>query len=68
MSLRLEAHVDALLPRRLVVHVDEAGASAHRFQHEVAEEGEFAGDLERLTPEHRDPADALRLHPAHRRL
>src|SRR6267378_329632 len=68
VRLGLEADVDALLLRRLVVHVDQAGPAADRLQHEVAEERELAAHLEGLAAEHRDPADPLRLHPAHRRL
>src|SRR5256886_6140029 len=68
VRLGLEADVDALLLRRLVVHLDEAGPAADRLQHEVAEERELAAHLEGLAPEHRDPADPLRLHPAHRGL
>src|SRR2546426_277768 len=46
VRLDLEADVDALLLRRLVVHVDEAGAAADGLQHEVAEERELAADRE----------------------
>src|SRR5437899_11451327 len=51
VRLGLEADVDALLLRRLVVHVDQAGPAADRLQHEVAEERELAAPREGLAPE-----------------
>src|SRR5207249_610965 len=66
--LRLEAHVDPGLGRRLVLHVDESGPAAHRLEDQPAPEPESPVDLVGLTAEHRDPADAAVPHPPDRRL
>src|SRR5690606_14177896 len=62
----LVADGDAHALAGLDQHVDEAPAAADRLDIHPAVEVVLAVDLERLAAEHRDEADLVLAHPAHR--